>query len=68
MNTYFSVAPALVVLYAEVHYKFPPGFSLLHTDYPEIIADLPWRVEPGQDIPILCLIKDAHNTPFFWTR
>jgi len=65
MDVCFSLPMIFVFLYAEVHYKFPPGFSLLHTDYPEIIADVPWRVEPGQDIPILCLIKDAHQHPIF---
>jgi hypothetical protein len=27
---------------------------------PEIIADIPWRVEPGKSVPLLILIKDAH--------
>lgn len=65
MDTILSLPPALVALYAEIHYKFRLGFSLLRTDFPEIIADLPWRIDPGQRIPILCLIKDADQYPIF---
>jgi hypothetical protein len=64
-DTFFSLPPALIILYAEIHHQFPPGFSLLRTDFPEIIADLPWRVEPGKNIPILCLVKDAHRHPIY---
>jgi hypothetical protein len=65
MNDIFSLPPALMALYAEIHYTFRLGFSLLRTDFPEIIADLPWRVEPGQNIPVLCFIKDADQYPVF---
>lgn len=65
MDANFSLPPALMILYAEIHYTFRLGFSLVRTDFPEIIADLPWRIEPGQKIPILCLIKDADRYPIF---
>ncbi|HEX9973255.1 MAG TPA: CehA/McbA family metallohydrolase [bacterium] len=52
-----------VFLYAETHYKFKGIYSRLFKNEPEIIADAPFRVEPGQAIPILLLIKDAHRFP-----
>ncbi|MDZ7331755.1 MAG: CehA/McbA family metallohydrolase [candidate division KSB1 bacterium] len=50
-------------LYAETHYKFKGIYSRLFKKQPEIIADAPLRVEPGQAIPILILVKDAHRFP-----
>lgn len=50
-------------LYAETHYKFKGIYSRLFKKQAEIIADAPFRVEPGQAIPILILIKDAHRFP-----
>ena len=52
-----------IFLYAETHYKFKGIYSRLFQKEPEIIADAPHRVEPGQAIPILLLIKDAHRFP-----
>ncbi len=63
MDPLWSLPPALLVLYAEIHYQSPLGFSLLRTDFPEIIADVPWRVKPKRNIPVLCLIKDADRHP-----
>jgi hypothetical protein len=51
--------PAL--LYAETHYRFPGFFSLLKKNEPEVIADAPHRLEPGQKLPLLILAKDAHR-------
>ncbi len=51
------------LLYAETHYKFKGIYSRLFKRQPEIIADAPFRIEPGQAIPILLLIKDAHWFP-----
>ncbi len=55
-------SPFLPVLYAEMHYTLN-GFSLIHRHCPEIIADAPHRVEPGETVPILILAKDAHRFP-----
>jgi hypothetical protein len=63
MNTTIPFDPFLLALYAEVHYTFRLGLSLLSSDLPEIIADLPWRVDPPNPLPVLCLIKDAHRYP-----
>jgi len=53
--------PAL--LYAETHYRFPGFFSFLKKNEPEVIADAPHRLEPGQTLPLLILTKDAHLYP-----
>jgi hypothetical protein len=50
-------------LYAETHYRFRYFFSFLRKNEPEIIADAPHRIEPGQKLPILVLVKDAHQYP-----
>jgi hypothetical protein len=55
--------PPLIPLYAEVHYRFRYFLSLLNAPEPEILADAPHRVEPGEPIPILLLVKDADRHP-----
>ncbi len=46
-------------LYPEIHYTFRTGFSLLKKWQPEILADVPFRVDPNEKIPVLCLFKDS---------
>lgn len=58
----FEIA-LLFFLYAEIHYHFKIAPSLLYRRQPEIVADAPHRLEPGQPLPILLLIKDAHLFP-----
>ncbi len=53
----------LIFLYAETHYTFKGIYSRLKKKEPEIIADLPHRLEPNSPIPILILIKDADQFP-----
>ena len=48
--------------YAEIHYTFF-RYSLISRGYPEILADTPWRVDPGQPIPVVCIVKDADRFP-----
>ncbi|MGH7596906.1 MAG: CehA/McbA family metallohydrolase [bacterium] len=57
----FSFIP--LWLYAEIHYRFKFIPSRLFYRQPEIIADAPHRIDPGQPIPILLLIKDANRFP-----
>ncbi len=52
-----------ILLYAETHYRFPFFVSLLRKSEPEIIADAPHRIEPGSDLPLLIIVKDAHLFP-----
>jgi hypothetical protein len=49
--------------YAETHYRFRHFFSYLEKNEPEVIADIPHRIEPGNPIPVLILAKDAHLYP-----
>ena len=57
----FSFIP--IWLYAEIHYRFKFIPSRLFYRQPEIIADVPHRIEPGQPLPILLLVKDANRFP-----
>lgn len=50
------------LLYVEGHYA-PLGLSLLKRREPEVLADLPFRTEPGTPVPVVCIIKDAHLYP-----
>lgn len=50
-------------LYAEIHYRFKGVPSRLFKPEPEIIADVPHRLEPEAPLPILLIIKDAKRFP-----
>lgn len=52
-----------IFLYAETHYRFKYFFSILRKAEPEVIADAPHRLEPGANIPLLILAKDADKYP-----
>ena len=51
------------LLYAETHYRFKYFFSFLKKSEPEILADVPHRLEPDTALPILILVKDADLYP-----
>lgn len=55
-------------LYAETHFRFRFFFSLLKKNEPEVIADIPHRIEPGLFLPLLILVKDAHFYPSVITQ
>ncbi len=52
-----------LVLYAETHFRLPGLFSLLDKKQPEILVDVPHRLQQGQDLPVLLLVKDSHRFP-----
>ncbi len=52
-----------VFAYAETHYRFKYFFSWLKKSEPEILADLPHRLEPSTALPVLLLVKDADAYP-----
>ncbi len=53
-----------IILYAEIHYRFPFfPFSRYYIREPEIISDAPYRMESGNSLSILILIKDAYRFP-----
>ncbi|MEE9162411.1 MAG: CehA/McbA family metallohydrolase [Candidatus Neomarinimicrobiota bacterium] len=56
------------LLYAEMHYRWWPLPSRYFRRQPEILADAPYRVEPGRPIPLLLLVKDAHRYPITLER
>lgn len=64
----FTVISLLLVFcwkvhgYAEVHYTFL-RYSLISRRYPEVLVDVPWRVDAGEPIPIVCIVKDADRFP-----
>lgn len=51
------------LLYAELHFRFKYFGSRYFQKVPEINADTPFRIEPGESLPIYLLIKDAHIFP-----
>ena len=56
----WSLLGPFVLLYPEIHYLFKYfPFSRYRIREPEMIADAPFRIEPGQDIPVLLLLKDG---------
>lgn len=55
--------PIFLALYAEIHYTLRGLISRLKRNQPEIIADTPFRLNPGYPIPILCVVKDADKFP-----
>jgi hypothetical protein len=65
----FSLSPLLpfslipLWLYAEIHYRFKFIPSRLFYRHPEIVADAPHRIAPGQPLPVLLLIKEANRFP-----
>jgi hypothetical protein len=58
-----------IPLYAETHFKFFSFFpNLLFKKSPEVIFDLPRRLEPGNDLPIVLLVNDIDRFPFECTE
>ncbi len=53
----------LIFLYAEIHYAFKGIYSRLKVKEPEIVADLPHRLEANCSFPVLIIIKDADKYP-----
>ncbi|MFQ5603669.1 MAG: CehA/McbA family metallohydrolase [bacterium] len=53
----------LILLYAEIHYSFKGIYSRLKMREPEILADLPHRIDNSAPLPVLLLIKDADRYP-----
>lgn len=62
LDSFVHFIPA-VFLYAELHFRFKWSSSRYYQKEPEILADIPIRIEPNKNIPILLIIKDAHLFP-----
>ena len=65
----FSPADLILALYPEIHYRFRGfKFSRYFRREPEIVVDIPHRVEAPSKIPVLLLVKDAHLFPVQFSR
>jgi hypothetical protein len=62
-HAFSELFATLLILYAEIHYTLKGVFSRLRKTEPEIIADIPHRVERGAKLPVLIIVKDAHQHP-----
>ncbi len=49
--------------YAEIHLTGGLWKGRLHQKAPEVLADLPWRIEWHHPLPVFIFIKDAHWYP-----
>ncbi|MBD3346731.1 MAG: hypothetical protein GF401_16875 [Chitinivibrionales bacterium] len=51
-------------LYAETHFRFFRFFpNFLYRRSPEILFDMPARLDPGHDLPVMLLINDIDRFP-----
>ena len=54
----------LLLLYAETHFRFFRWFpSLLFKKEPEVLFDLPSRIDPGCNLPVILIINDIRYYP-----
>ena len=60
---HLSALGLLFLLYAETHFRIGRLPSRFFRRMPEILFDLPHRLGPGQELPLLLLIKDADRFP-----
>jgi hypothetical protein len=57
-----------IALYAETHFRFFAWFpSLLFSRMPEVLFDVPRRLEPGEDLPIVLIANDIKRFPSEFT-
>lgn len=55
---------SFLLLYPEIHYVFKYfPFSRYRRKEPEMLTDAPYRIEPGRQLPVMLLVKDAHRFP-----
>ncbi len=59
----FLVGFLPIIAYAEIHLTGGLWKGRLHQKAPEVIADLPWRIQWQQALPVYIFIKDAHWYP-----
>ncbi|MCK4296427.1 MAG: hypothetical protein KAX28_07220, partial [Candidatus Marinimicrobia bacterium] len=61
---FFTVTALLlpIFLYAEIHYHLPFFVGRLYKKQPEIIFDLPYRIQ-SDFLPVMLLMKDSDRYP-----
>jgi Predicted metal-dependent phosphoesterases (PHP family) len=53
-----------ILLYPEIHFRIFRLFpSLLYRKYPEVVFDMPRRLGPGNDLPIVLILNDVKQFP-----
>lgn len=65
LNDHLLETVPLIGLYAETHFRFSIPFSRYYRKEPELLFDTPWRIEPGQNLTLFLVSKDAHLFPVF---
>ncbi|MBD3320650.1 MAG: hypothetical protein GF350_06105, partial [Chitinivibrionales bacterium] len=63
-SLWFAPAVPFLFLYAETHFRFfrfSPNF--LYRNSPEILFDMPARLAPDRDLPVLLLLNDTDRFP-----
>ena len=63
MSTEFLHLLPLALGYAEIHFRLQLLPSRLYQRWPEVLADVPHRLEPDKPLPVLLLVKDSHRFP-----
>lgn len=59
-----EISLPLLIGYAEIHFRFSPLLpSLLFKKEPEVLFDLPARLNPGRDLPVLLILHDLLRFP-----
>lgn len=59
----WGLRPRRAFGYAETHFRFFKGATRLYRPVPEIYFDCPWRINRGERIPLVLLVKDADRFP-----
>jgi hypothetical protein len=49
--------------YVESNYRYPGFPSIYYQKGPQVLFDMPRRLEPDEDLPIGCIIKNTHRYP-----
>lgn len=53
-----------ILLYPETHFRFFKWFpSLLYSKFPEVVFDIPRRLGPGFDLPVVLIVNDLNRFP-----
>ncbi len=64
MHAFLPVPFPLYALSAETHFRFFRGQpSLLFRRFPEVLFDMPRRLAPGRDLPVVLVLNDIDRFP-----
>ncbi len=60
---FLSILLTFFILYAETHYRIANLPSRYYKKEPELVADMPHRLQPDSMLPVLLILKDADKFP-----